>query len=584
MSLISEESINSIREKNNIVDVISGYVTLKKAGRSYKGLCPFHREKTPSFVVDSQKQLFHCFGCSEGGNIFNFVMKAESMDFSEAVEFLAKRAGLPVKYVSKGKNVQLKSLKERYLQINKEAANFYHYLLMESEQGKVARDYLKSRSYGKNMATDFNLGYAPPNKRSLTNFLIKKGFKEKEILTLDLAHNSGGQIKDRFFNRLIFPIEDVRGNTVGFGGRALSDKAQPKYLNSSQTPVFHKGKQFYGLNRAKAQIVTQDQALLVEGYTDVISLHKGGFKNAIATLGTALTVDHLYVLSRFCSQAVMLFDSDAAGLKAAERTIEFANATNLELLVAVLPEGDPADFVLKKGATELKKIIKAALPLLDFCLNQVVSNSVTGTPKKRIAVVNKAFELIASQHNAIIEQEYIQKLAKMTKIPIENLVTEYKKRRQGTEEKESTPQQLPIEEKAENLLLSILVEEPGLAKKITVEARNFVNDQNAELFKVLKSASSKDISGIIGDVEDVQLRNRISALSLAAKPPDIEQALLEVSKKIKEFALKRQISNMKEVLEKTNPVDNPQEYDKLFKRLIALEAKRRDLYKQALGV
>lgn len=577
MSLISEESINSIREKNNIVDVISSYVTLKKTGRSYKGLCPFHREKTPSFVVDAQKQLFHCFGCSEGGNIFNFVMKAESMEFSEAVEFLAKRVGQPVKYISKGKDVQLRSAKDSYLQINKEAANFYHYLLMESEQGKGARKYLKGRSYGKNMATSFKLGYAPPNRHSLTNLLIKKGFKEKEILTLDLAHNAAGQIKDRFFDRLIFPIEDVRGNVVGFGGRALSDKAQPKYLNSSQTPVFHKGKQFYGLNLAKAEIVNNDQAILVEGYTDVISLHKGGYKNAIATLGTALTEDHLYVLSRFCSAAVMLFDSDAAGLKAAERSIEFANATNLELLVAVLPEGDPADFILDKGAAELEKVLTKALPLLDFCLRQIIEGADLSTPKKRLAVINKAFELITSQQNAIVEQEYIQKLAKMTHVPIENLMLEYKKRRQGAREDDTAIQSLSIEEKAENILLAILVDEPALVEKTGLEPKDFIVEQNAELFKLIKSATSKDISVIINDVEDVSLRNRLSALSLQKKPQNIEQAFSEVSKKIKDFALKRRIYDIKNVLEKTNPVDNPQEYDKLFKRLIALEAKRRDL-------
>jgi len=584
MSLISEESINAIRGKANLVDTISDYVTLKKTGRSHKGLCPFHQEKTPSFVVDSQKQLYHCFGCSEGGNVFNFVMKIENLDFSEAVEFVAQKVGLQVKYISKGKNEHFQGQKERYLQMNKEAADFYHYLLMKSEQGQEARDYLKSRGYGQNVATTFKIGYAPLNKRSLLNSLLKKGFKQAEISGLDLAYkSSSGEVRDRFFNRLMFPIEDARGNIVGFGGRGLTKEAVPKYLNSANTPLFNKSKQFYALNLAKNEIVHKDQAILVEGYTDVISMYKGGFKNTVATLGTALTVEHLQILARFCASAIMLFDSDTAGVKAASRSIEFADATNLELLVAVLPEGDPADFIANKGPVEMQTVLSGALPLADFCLRQIVADADLSTPKKRIKAISEAFELIAKQKNAILEQEYLQKLAKLTGVPISNLTVEYNKKHKAaasrqTDDKTAPNGVLSAEEKAETLLLAIIIENSQFLKenRNALEAADFVNEQNKELFKILESGKS-DITKLVGTIEDAKLRKHLSALCFIEKPANLQQAYFEVSKKIKDFALKRRINVIKGDLEKTNPLNSPKEYDKLFKRLIELEARRRDL-------
>ena len=584
MSLISEESINAIREKANLVDVISDYITLKKTGRSYKGLCPFHQEKTPSFVVDSQKQLYHCFGCAEGGNVFNFAMKVENLDFSEAVEFVAQKVGLQVKYVSKGKNEHLQGQKERYLQINKEAADFYHYLLMKSEQGREAREYLKGRGYGQNVANTFKLGYASPNKCSLINSLLKKDFKQIDMSSLDLAYkSSSGEVKDRFFNRLMFPIEDARGNIVGFGGRGLTKEAVPKYLNSANTPLFNKSKQFYGLNLAKSEIVHKDQAILVEGYTDVISMHKGGFKNTVATLGTALTVEHLQILARFCASAIMLFDSDTAGVKAASRSIEFADATNLELLVAVLPEGDPADFIANKGPAETQTVLSGALPLADFCLGQIVAGADLSTPKKRLKAISESFDLIAKQKNAILEQEYLLKLAKLTGVPISNLTVEYNKKHKAAASRQKDDETVAnsvfsAEERAENLLLAILIENSQFLKESrnALKAADFVNEQNAELFKILESGKS-DITKIVGTIQDAALRKHLSALCFVEKPADLEQAYAEVSKKIKDFAFKRRIKDIKDVLEKTNPLNSPEEYDKLFKRLIGLEAKRRDL-------
>ncbi len=584
MSLISEESINTIRDKVNLVDVVSDYVALKKTGRSHKGLCPFHKEKTPSFVVDGQKQLFHCFGCQEGGNVFNFMMKVENLEFSEAVEFCAKKAGVAVDYVSREKGERTHSQKERHLKINKEAAEFYHYLLMKGDNGKVAREYLKKRAYGKNIATTFKLGYAPLSNRSLINVLLKKGYKQAEINALDLAHNIRGENRDRFFGRLMFPIEDARGNIVGFGGRALSKEGKPKYLNSSQTPLFNKSRQFYGLNLAKTDIVNDDQAILVEGYTDVISMHKGGFKNTVATLGTALTPDHVQILARFCSSAVMLYDSDAAGLKAAERSVEFINLTNLELLVAVLPEGDPDDYILSKGSKKLKEVLVNAVPVMDFCISQIIENADLSTSKKRLLAINKALNLIASLRNAILEQEYLQKLAKLVNVPIQGLTVEYNKKKKPDKENTAVKQSLTAVEKAENLLLAILAEKPDLAKNNRiVEPEDFFDEQNRELFKLLLANEGKDISKIVDETENALLVKRLSALCFETKPKNVKEAYIDLNKRIKGFALKREINKMKNVLEKTNPVDNQRQYDKLFKQLIALEAKRRDLEKISVG-
>ena len=582
MSLISDDSINSVREKADLVAIVSNYVRLKKTGRTHKGLCPFHREKTPSFVVDSQKQLFHCFGCQEGGNVFNFLMKAENVDFADAVEMLAKQTGTTLNYVSKGKNDRTQNQKETLFQINKEAADFFHYLLMEGDQGKVAREYLKSRNYGKNIAKTFKLGFASPNRRSLIDFLVKKGHKQKDIAALDLAYvSSSTQARDRFINRLMFPIRDVRGNVIGFGGRALSEKEKAKYLNSSHTPVFEKGRQFYNLDFAKNEIVKKDQAIIVEGYTDVISLNKNDFKNVVATLGTALTDRHVEILSRFCSSAVMLFDSDEAGLKAAQRTVEFASLTKMDLLVAVLPDGDPADFVASKGSEKLQELLVKAVPVVDFCIEQIIKNSDTSSAKKKLLAISKVFDLINSQQNVILEQDYLHRLANLTGVSVQNLVVEYRKKF-GT--KQQTPQQeehgVGAEEKAESLLLSILLDKKDLMAKCKdiIEPDDFINEQNKEIFILIaQKQKDDDIADTIARVEDVQLKNRLSALSLADKTREIDLAFVDSLKKVKDLALRRKINRMKSVLEKTNPVESRVEYDKLFKRLIELEAKRRDL-------
>ena len=588
MSLISDDSINAIREKADLVEIVSNYVTLKKTGRTHKGLCPFHGEKTPSFAVDSQKQLFHCFGCQEGGNVFNFMMKVENVDFADAVEILAKQTGVTVNYVSKGKNERSKNQKEVFYQINKEAADFYHHQLMESEKGKVGREYLKGRNYGKNIAKKFKIGYAPPDRRSLIDLLVKKGHKQQDIAKADLAYVSGGsQARDRFINRLMFPIQDVRGNIIGFGGRALAKDEKAKYINSSQTPVFEKGRQFYNLDKAKNEIVKKDRAIIVEGYTDVISLHKNGFQNVVATLGTALTDKHVEIMSRFCASAVMLFDSDEAGLKAAQRTVEFANLTKLELMVAVLPDGDPADFVSGQGAEALQKLLNGAVPVVDFCLERIVASSDISTAQKRLAAISKAFDLIKSQHNVILEQEYLHRLANLTGVSVQDIATEYRKK-QGTKQQSAVQEQrtLTVDEKAERLLLTILLEQTDLINRCSevIEPGDFLSELNKEIFKVLaEKREQEDIADLIAKIENAQLKNKFSELSLLEKPQYIDQAFADALKKVKDCALRRKINQMKAVLEKTNPVDSRVEYDKLFKRLIDLEAKRRDL-KQVIGV
>lgn len=585
MGLIAEESINAIREKTNIVDVVSNYVTLKKAGRSHKGVCPFHREKTPSFVVDAQKQLFHCFGCSEGGNVFNFLMKIENIDFVEAAEMLAKRSGVSLKYASAGNNKRLHNKRERFFQINKEAADFYHYMLMQTEQGKAARQYLKNRTYGKNVATTFKLGYAPPNKNSLLKFLLKKDHTQQEIIDLYLAYvSSTGQTRDRFFNRLMFPIEDARGNIVGFGGRVLDEKDNPKYLNSAQTPVFHKSEQFYGLNLAKKEIVNTDQVIIVEGYTDVISMHQNGFANTVATLGTAVTEQHIEILSRFCSSAIMLFDSDSAGVKAATRTIDFVNITKLELLVAILPQGDPADFVLNNGSGQLKSLLKKAVPVVDFCLQQIVSKADLKSSQKRMVAIEECLNLIKKQENAILEQEYLHKLANLLGIPVDNLIVEYKKKAKNIKENEPSKSTLSFEEKTEQLLLAILLERPDLLEKAgMIVSDDFSQAYNQEIFRLMHTKKGWDSATLIDLTENAELKRYITELSFLSKPQQMEAALQDICKKIKDFALKKRINIVKTILEKTNPVTDRSEYDKLFKQLIELEANRRDL-KVALGV
>ncbi|MBL0388337.1 DNA primase [Tumebacillus sp. ITR2] len=354
---IPEEIVERVRQHFDIVDVIGEYVGLKKAGRnSYTGLCPFHNEKSPSFHVSQDKQLYHCFGCSASGNLFTFLIEKEGITFQESVERLAQRANiaLPAEEMEDVESPEYKRRKEM-LRAHELAAKYYNHILMNTEHGKLGLRYLEERGISRTTIDAFQLGYAPDAWDVLRKFLLKRGFAEELLFEAGLlseAQNVKGRYFDKFRHRVMYPIHDAQGNVIGFGGRILTKEKDsgPKYLNSPETPLFHKGRHLYNLHRARSNMRSEGRVLVLEGYMDVIASYQAGVQNVVAVLGTALTSDHVRLLQRNVQEIVMMFDGDAAGQKAALRSAEVVKDAEVKTRVATLPEGlDPDDFLKKYG-------------------------------------------------------------------------------------------------------------------------------------------------------------------------------------------------------------------------------------------
>ncbi len=365
--MISQDKIAEIRHRASIVEVISDYVTLKKSGRNYMGLCPFHGEKTPSFTVSEEKGIYHCFGCQSGGGVFNFLMQYDHLTFPEAVERVAKRYGIVVERDGQPANSSQSGERERLYRINESAAANYHKLLFTHPEGKKALEYLKSRGVDDATTRKFMLGYAPQTGSGLFKLFSQENISTTEACRLGLIGQRAPQkFYEKFFARVIFPIISPAGKVVAFGGRVL-DHGLPKYLNSSETPLFHKGSTLYGLNQAKEGIRKADRVVVVEGYLDVIALSQHEVSYAVATLGTALTADHVRVLSRYTKNIIALFDGDEAGQKAAARSFEIFVEGGLLGRAAFLPKGeDPDSFVRRRGKAALEAALDAAVPMADY--------------------------------------------------------------------------------------------------------------------------------------------------------------------------------------------------------------------------
>lgn len=368
--MIPEEKILQIRDRASIVEVISDFLTLKKAGRNHLGLCPFHSEKTPSFTVNEEKGIFHCFGCGAGGSVFHFLMQYDQLSFPEAVERVGKRYGIVVERLQNPGARRDAEQRESLYRLNERAAAYFHEILFGNGEGRRALQYLKSRGVDEPTARRFHLGYAPQAGQGLAAFLKREGLSLKDATRLGLLSDRGGdRYGEKFFGRLMFPIADAAGKIVGFGGRVIGP-GMPKYLNSAETPLFHKSATLYGLSQAKETIRGSDRVIVVEGYLDVVALAQFGVTDAVATLGTALTPEHVRMLGRYTKNIVALFDGDEAGQKAAARSFEIFIEGGLLGRGARLPkEEDPDTFVRSKGKEAFEDLLGKAVPLADFYFN-----------------------------------------------------------------------------------------------------------------------------------------------------------------------------------------------------------------------
>lgn len=413
-------TIEEVKQRLDIVEVVSRYVPLTKAGRNFKALCPFHSEKTPSFFVFPERQTWRCFGaCNTGGDAFSFVMKKEGLTFGETLRFLADRVG--VLMPSKIELAPGRDEKERLSQANEVAAQFYHNLLVTSAQGERAREYLAGRGLNAKTISDFQLGFSLSSWESLKQYLLERGFTETELLSAGLIIQSeDGTTHDRFRNRLMFPIHDQRGHTTGFGGRVLDD-SMPKYLNSPQTPVFDKSDSVYGIDLAAAAIRRDDLVVIVEGYMDVIIAHQYGFGNVVASMGIAITDKQVNKLKKLTKNLVLALDPDEAGEEAMTRCIDYESILGAEIRMIVLPGGKDPDEVIRENTGTWRELVEKSAPVIEFTMDKAVARLDMTTARDKSLAANYLLPLIARVHDDIRRDHYLTKLSRLCGISYNKL-------------------------------------------------------------------------------------------------------------------------------------------------------------------
>lgn len=416
MRLISDDMANQIKDNSDIVDIIGEYVDLKKAGSSYKGLCPFHNEKTPSFTVDKKKQLFHCFGCGAGGDVVSFIMQKEGLSYPESLKYLGEKAGINIIY---NENPVVNKRRNKLFEVNKEVMMYFYKNLLTN---KAPQDYLLNRGLRSNIVNTFMLGYALNSWDDLLNFAKNKGIKEEDLLELGLvAKSKKGNYYDKYRNRLIFPIIDTYGRVIGFGGRSI-DMAMPKYLNSPESDVFKKRFNLYGLNNFKKQ--NRRDLILVEGYMDVIALNNNGIEIAVASLGTAFTIEQAKLAKRYADSIYICYDSDTAGIKATKRAIEIFREAEIGVNIIELEDGlDPDDYVKKYGRDAFEKKMDEALDEYNYLYTQILKGYSDANENEKFEKLNLFINFLASIKQELTREIFINKVSSLFEIDKQTLKT-----------------------------------------------------------------------------------------------------------------------------------------------------------------
>ncbi|MEE1283031.1 MAG: DNA primase, partial [Acutalibacteraceae bacterium] len=514
---LPEEFLQELKDRNDITDVVSSYVNLKRAGRLYSGRCPFHNEKTPSFYVYPDTQSFYCFGCGAGGEVITFIKKIENLDYIDAVKFLAQRAGMDMPQDSYDDSMA--KLKRRIYEINRETARFFHNCLI-SPVGAKGLNYLRSRGLSNKTIKHFGLGYAPEQGFDLIDNLRDKGFTDYEMIQANVAIKSkNGYTVSRFFDRVMYPIIDLRGNVIAFGGRIMSDQ-KPKYLNTSDTPVFSKSTQLFALNMAKN--INTRQLILAEGYMDVIALHQAGFQNAVATLGTALTPQQADLIRRYADEVVICYDSDEAGRKASDRAIVLLRNAGVKVRVVTVPNAkDPDEFMKAhgdKGPAMFRVLLERSAGDIDYKLDLLKEKHNISQSQGKVDYLNEAIKIIAQSTNAIERDIYITRLSEaldvqksaieqqMQKtVKIKNYQQAKREFHNITEDISARHDKINPEKskylkatKAEEYIIAFMINNPDMGQYINskITTDDFATAFNKEVYKVISERllSGKDVS------------------------------------------------------------------------------------------
>lgn len=538
--------IEQIKSRLNIVDVVGEYIKLEKAGINYRALCPFHNEKTPSFFVSPSRQMWHCFGgCNEGGDIFKFVMKIEGIEFIDALKLLAKKAGVQLKTSSK-KYEEIKTQREKLLDICKKATIFFSTQLNKSKTGLEAKDYLMKRGLKEETIKEWKIGYAPSTWDSLCNYLIGLGYERKDIIDAGLASE---KFFDRFRSRIIFPICDFNGQPVGFTGRVFNSDDEAKYLNTPNTLLYDKSQALYGLDKAKVEIRKNDSCVLVEGNVDCIMSHQSGIKNCLAVSGTALTPAHLGIIKRFSNNLILSFDMDLAGNNATKKGIDMAlrNGFNVKV-ISMNSEKDPADIILSSGEDEWKKIIKEAKPINQFYFDLSFKDRNVKSVEDQKKIVSELLPIFKKIDNTIEQTYWIQKLAEKLSIREDDIRQEMKKvnlpKQEVEVQKEKTGKSR--KELLEEAILSMVLIEPSMVETLTEEQKKlftFLEKENNDSYIIMKSELLKeediDINEewhkCVYEIEKIYKEEKRKKIMADIKEKEKEGSFEEVKKLLLEF-------------------------------------------------
>jgi DNA primase len=522
VALIAEETILEVKRSVDIAEIVGGYFPLKRAGASYKALCPFHEEKTPSFNVHPERQTFKCFGCGKGGDAIAFVMAYENTDYPEAIRILAERSGIPVKYREGGKEGVGR---DDLYRLQEWAQGLFGDLLKRSPDAETARQFLARRGVSDEAIETFRLGYSMDSWDALLQRARKQGTDDRTMAAAGLAieRESRGGFYDRFRGRLMFPIHDARGRAIGFGARTLKDEDHPKFLNSPETAIFSKGRGFYGLHLAKEELERTRTAYIVEGYLDVVVPYQAGVKGLLATLGTALTKEHLKVLRRYADKVVLVFDSDAAGQKASERGLDLLLTENVDIFVAELPPGmDPDDVVVKQGPDALRACLERPREIFDFLMESMSKRHGTETPAAKGRIVEETLDRIAQIPDAVKQDLLVQQLAAKFGVEIRALQDKLHRKAAGREAepvRAPAPRALPgrLEKQARELLACALADAETAkaafrefpAGRYPTEALRRLAALAAELLEKTGEVSARDWIALLQDGPSMELAAEI---------------------------------------------------------------------------
>ena len=551
--MIPQNVIEDIRSRTDIVLLIGSYLDLKKAGRNFKALCPFHGEKTPSFMVNPEKQIYHCFGCGKGGNAFHFLMEYEGVGFIEAVERLAKDAGVDVNRYAAGGDRKEKL--EPYYRAVEFAARFYAKMLGEAQGAEAARKYLERREIDPEIIEEFVLGFAPSGWDAFYRAAMDAGIPRDILLELNLIMKSrgGSGYRDYFRNRVIFPIESLSSRFVGLAGRVLDD-SEPKYLNTMESPIYYKGKMLYGLNHSKEGIRKSGTAIIVEGYMDYLMLWKNGFRNVCAVCGTSFTQDQGRLLARYANRVYIINDGDRAGIRASVRAADELVIVGLDSNVITLPEGeDPDSFVRKKGAEELRNYMHSAPDYFAFLKKEALDG--TRTTYRKTQVIRHLLETLSSVSDRVRLELYLQEVSSLFDVPVSTLRSGLKTRRKEEKAPEKLPGEESLRHKYQKMLFRLGLEDTRFSRMIldNLDIGDLEGTLFMDYYKALDSALENHIdirsSAFTGSIEDPELGTLASEIALLQLPPGPqEEFLTDTLIWLKKEALKEELELMKKRL------------------------------------